>query len=192
MTNGAGSPANILVFFKMIPEQMTAAIPVKYALGATHDAPSNSAPAISAMIGSFAPHGMNVVVMTVIFRSRSFSIVREAMIPGTPHPVPISIGMNDLPDRPNLRNIRSMINAILAIYPHASKNARKMNSTNICGTNPSTAPTPPTMPSSINPCSQSAQLILTRTFSMAGGMISPNSTSFVQSVAILPTVETDT
>ena len=115
MTNGAGSPANILVFFKMIPEQMIAAIPAKYALGATHEAPSKSAPAIRAMIGSFAPQGMNVVVMIVILRSRSFSIVRDAMIPGTPHPVPISIGINDFPDSPNLRKIRSMMNAILAI-----------------------------------------------------------------------------
>ena len=36
------------------------------------------------MIGSFAPQGTKVVVMMVILRSRSFSIVREAMIPGTP------------------------------------------------------------------------------------------------------------
>ncbi len=85
-----------------------------------------------------------------------------------------------------------MINAILAIYPHASKNARKMNNTNICGTNPSTAPTPATIPSRIRPLSQSAQLILTRKFSIAGGIISPNSTSFVQSVAIVPTVVTET
>ena len=27
--NGAGSPANILVFFRMMPEQMIAAIPTK-------------------------------------------------------------------------------------------------------------------------------------------------------------------
>ena len=149
MTKGAGSPANILVFFRIIPEQMIAAIPTKYALGATQEAPPNSAPAIRAMIGSLAPHGMNVVVMMVILRSRSFSIVLDAMIPGTPHPVPISIGMNDLPDRPNLLKIRSMINAIRAIYPQLSRMARKINSTSICGTNPSTAPTPATIPSSI-------------------------------------------
>ena len=39
------------------------------------------------MIGSLAPQGMNVVVMMVILRSRSCSIVREAMTPGTPQPV---------------------------------------------------------------------------------------------------------
>ena len=50
----------------MIPEQMIAAIPTKYALGATHGAPPKIAPAIRAMIGSFAPHGIKVVVMMVI------------------------------------------------------------------------------------------------------------------------------
>ena len=78
ITNGAGSPANIFVFFKIIPEQMIAAIPTKYALGATHHAPLKSAPAINAIIGSFAPQGMKVVVIIVIFRSRSFSIVLDA------------------------------------------------------------------------------------------------------------------
>ena len=48
------------------------------------------------MIGIFAPQGMNVVVMMVILRSRSFSMVREAMTPGTPQPEPISIGMKAL------------------------------------------------------------------------------------------------
>ena len=115
ITNGAGSPANIFVFFSMIPEQIIAAIPTKYALGATHEAFLNSAPAIRAMIGSLAPHGINVVVIIVILRSLSFSIVREAMIPGTPQPEPISIGMNDLPERPNLRKILSIMNAIRAI-----------------------------------------------------------------------------
>ena len=115
MTNGAGSPANILVFFKIMPETITASIPRKYALGATHPAPPNNALVISAIIGSFAPHGINVVVIIVIFRSRSLSIVREAIIPGTPHPLPISIGIKDFPDSPNRRNMRSIINATRAI-----------------------------------------------------------------------------
>lgn len=106
ITNGAGSPANIFVFFRMIPEQMIAAIPRKYADGATQDAPPKIAPATMAINGSFAPHGIKVVVMIVIRRSLSFSIVREAMIPGTPQPEPISIGIKDLPERPNLRNTR--------------------------------------------------------------------------------------
>ena len=67
------------------------------------------------MMGSFAPQGMNVVVMMVILRSRSCSIVREAMMPGTPQPVPISTGMKLLPERPNLRKMRSMMNAMRAM-----------------------------------------------------------------------------
>ena len=115
MTNGDGSPANSLAFFRTIPEVTIAAIPVKYALGATQAAPSNSAPVINAIIGSFAEHGMNVVVMIVIRRSLSCSMVRLAMMAGTPHPVPISIGMKLLPDNPNRRKILSMIKAILAM-----------------------------------------------------------------------------
>ena len=58
---------------------------------------------------------MKVVVMIVMRRSLSFSIVREAITPGTPQPVPTIIGMKDFPDRPNLLKIRSMMNAILAM-----------------------------------------------------------------------------
>ena len=47
MTKGAGSPANIFVFLSMIPETTIAAIPMKYAEGATHQAPPNSAVAIN-------------------------------------------------------------------------------------------------------------------------------------------------
>ena len=90
-------------------------MPMKYALVATHAEPPKIAPAIIAMNGTFAPQGMKVVVMMVIRRSRSFSMVRDAMIPGMPQPVPMSIGMNDLPERPNLRKILSSTNAIRAI-----------------------------------------------------------------------------
>ena len=74
-----------------------------------------NAPAINAMIGNLAPQGTNVVVIIVILRSRSFSIVLDAMIPGTPQPLPINIGINDFPERPNFLKILSIINAILAI-----------------------------------------------------------------------------
>lgn len=94
---------------------MIAAMPTKYADVATQAEPPKIAPAIIAMNGTLAPQGIKVVVIIVIRRSRSFSIVLEAIIPGTPQPVPISIGMNDLPERPNLRNIRSSTNAIRAI-----------------------------------------------------------------------------
>ena len=67
------------------------------------------------MKGIFALQGMKVVVMMVIRRSRSFSMVREAMMPGTPQPVPTRIGMKDLPDRPNLRKMRSRTKAMRAM-----------------------------------------------------------------------------
>ena len=80
-----------------------ATIPTKYALGATHHAPPNIVEAMSAITGSFAPQGIKVVVVMVILLSLSFSIVLDAIIPGTPQPVPMSMGMNDFPDNPNLR-----------------------------------------------------------------------------------------
>jgi len=144
------------------------------------------------MIGSFAPQGTKVVVIIVILRSRSFSIVREAITPGTPHPLPISIGMKDLPESPNLRKIRSMINATRAMYPQDSRNARNANSTSICGTKPSTAPTPEITPSTIRPVSQSAHPMFSNKLCAPGMIHSPNSVSFVQSVKIEPIVVTDT
>ena len=108
-----------------------AAMPIKYADGATKDDPLKNAPVIRAITGSFAPQGMKLVVMMVILLSLSFSIVLEAIIPGTLHPVPINIGMKDLPDRPNFLKILSITKATLAMYPHPSKNARNKNNTNI-------------------------------------------------------------
>ena len=169
ITKGAGSPANIFVFLSMIPDTMIAAIPRKYALGPTHHAPPKSATAIMEMMGSLAPQGMNVVVMMVIRRSRSFSMVRDDMIPGTPQPVPMRIGIKDLPERPKRRNILSMMNATLAMYPQDSRIARKMKSTSIWGTNPRTAPTPATIPSRIRLLSQSPQWIASRPFSTSTG-----------------------
>lgn len=92
-----------------------AAMPMKYAEVETHGLPPKSAPAIMPMKGTFAPQGMKVVVMMVMRRSRSFSMVREAMMPGTPQPTPMSIGMKDFPERPNLRNTRSSTNAMRAM-----------------------------------------------------------------------------
>lgn len=97
-----------------------------------------------------------VVVMMVMRRSGAFSMVREAMMAGTPQPEPISIGMKDFPDSPNLRKARSRMKAIRAIYPQASRNARKIKKTTICGTKPRTAPTPEMIPSTTRPSSHSA------------------------------------
>ena len=66
-------------------------------------------------MGILAEQGMKVVVIMVIFRSAGFSMVREAIMPGTPQPEPISMGMKDLPDRPNFRKARSRMKAIRAM-----------------------------------------------------------------------------
>ena len=68
-----------------------------------------------AMITVFAPQGMNVARIIVSLRARSFSIVRVAMTAGTPQPLPMRIGMNDLPESPNMRKMRSMMNATRAM-----------------------------------------------------------------------------
>lgn len=67
------------------------------------------------MMGVLAPQGMNVVVMIVMRLSFSFSMVRVAMTPGTPHPMETSMGIKDFPERPNLRKMRSMMNATRAM-----------------------------------------------------------------------------
>ena len=115
MTKGAGSPAKALNFFMMMPEMTTAAMPMKKADTATRAEPPNIAPAKRPIMGILAPQGMNPVVMMVIFLSRSCSMVREAMMPGTPQPVAMSIGIKDLPLRPKRRKMRSIMKATRAI-----------------------------------------------------------------------------
>ena len=104
-----------------------------------------SAPDTSAMMGIFAPQGIIVVVMTVMRRSFSFSMVLVAMTAGTPQPVAMSMGMKVLPESPKLRKMRSMTNATRARYPHASRNESSRNKMMSWGMNPMTAPTPATM-----------------------------------------------
>ncbi len=86
---------------------------------------------MSATTVSFAPHGINGAVITVILRSFSFSIIFVAMIPGTLQPVHTSRGMNDFPDNPNFLKILSIIKATRAIYPQSSSTERKKNSVSI-------------------------------------------------------------
>ena len=90
-------------------------MPIKYADVAIKPEPPNKAPAISPTKGIFAPQGINEVVIIVILRSRSFSIVREAIIPGTEQPEPISMGIKLFPESPKRRKILSIMNAILDI-----------------------------------------------------------------------------
>ncbi len=109
--------------------------------------------------------------------------------------------MNDLPDNPNFLKILSIINATRAMYPHDSSTAKKKNNTNICGTKPNTAPTPATIPSKIKPFNQAAvpkdsnnpsiKLGIDGTASPNKLHPSPNTPSFAQSVAQVPTVVTE-
>ena len=159
ITKGAGLPANALVFLSIKPDIITDKIPMKYDAVAISGLPPKSAPAINATIGILAPQGMKHVVIMVILRSRSSSIVRLAITPGTPQPVATKRGIKLLPERPNFLKIRSIIKAIRDIYPQSSKIASKKKRISICGTKPNTAPTPPIIPLVISSINHSAQFI---------------------------------
>ena len=104
----------------------TAAIPIKYAEVAISGELLKNAPATNAISGIFAPQGIKPVVITVILLSRSCSMVRDAIIPGTPQPVATSIGIKDLPERPSLRKILSIIKAMRDIYPQSSSKDKRV------------------------------------------------------------------
>ena len=58
---------------------------------------------------------MSGATRIVAKRSRRFSMVRVAMMPGTAHANDDSIGMNDLPESPHQRSRRSIRNAARAM-----------------------------------------------------------------------------
>ena len=95
-----------------------------------------------------------VVVIMVIRRSFSLSIVRVAIIPGTPQPEEIRNGINDFPESPNLRKMRSMMKATRAMYPQSSRIERNRKTIAICGTKPIGAASPPMIPSTTKDTSQ--------------------------------------
>ena len=90
-------------------------IPVKYITVLTQPALSKNAPAKSEITGILAPQGIIGVSIAVALRSRSFLIVRQAMIPGTPQPIPITKGITDLPERPTFLKIGSRTTETLAM-----------------------------------------------------------------------------
>ncbi len=69
----------------------------------------------TAYMGIFAEQLINGIKRIVIFRSLSEGSVRVAMMAGTLHPKPISIGTMLRPEMPILRSSLSMINAMRAI-----------------------------------------------------------------------------
>ena len=76
-----------------------------------------------AITGIFAPHGINGVSMAVVLRSLSLRMVRQAITPGIAHPVPMTIGMTDLPESPTRLKIGSRTTVALAMYPQSSNSA---------------------------------------------------------------------
>ena len=64
--------------------------------------------------GHLRTAGIIVVVMTVMRRSFSFSMVLVAMTAGTPQPLAMSMGMKLLPESPKRRKMRSITNATRA------------------------------------------------------------------------------
>ena len=73
------------------------------------------APATAVSMGSLAPQLKNGITLTVAVRSFSSASVRVFIMAGMEQPKPIIMGINALPDKPNLRNILSRINATRAI-----------------------------------------------------------------------------
>ena len=90
-------------------------MPTRYIVAETHHASAKNAPANNAITGILAPHGINGVSIAVVLRSLSLRIVREAMTPGIAHPVPMTIGITDLPERPTLLKIGSSTTVARAI-----------------------------------------------------------------------------
>ena len=113
-------------------------------------------PAIAVNMGSFAPQLKKGMTLMVAILSFSSARVRVFIIAGTEQPKPIIIGINALPDKPNLRNILSRINATLAIYPLSSSMEKNRNNNNICGKNDNIANNPPKIPSQTSPVAHSA------------------------------------
>ncbi len=136
----------VTAFTKSAPRRIKR-IPTKYITGPTHFDSGKKAPVNNAITGSFAPHGMKVASIAVVLRSLSLRMVRQAMIAGIPHPVPMIIGITDLPERPTRLKIGSNTTVARAIYPQSSKRAMRKYITITNGRKPTTAPTPPIIPS---------------------------------------------
>ena len=107
-------------------------------------------------MGSFAPQEKNGITLIVEILSFLSASVRVFIVAGTEQPNPIIIGINALPLKPNFLNSLSRINATLAIYPLSSRIEKNINNTRICGKNPTTANSPPSIPSQTSPVAQDA------------------------------------
>ena len=104
----------VMAFTNKAPSKIKR-IPTKYIRVPTQGVSGKNAPTNNAITGSFAPQGIRGVSMAVALLSLSFRIVRHAMIPGMAHPVPITIGITDLPESPTLLKIGSKTTVALAM-----------------------------------------------------------------------------
>ena len=96
----------VILFTSSAPRRISR-MPTRYMVGPTQVSSLKNAPANRAITGSFAPQGIKGVSMAVVLRSLSLRIVRDAITPGIAQPVPITMGMTDLPERPTLLKIGS-------------------------------------------------------------------------------------
>ena len=133
--NGGVSPF-LVVLRIIITVTIAVIIPNKYILYVIISAfPTPNAvtiaPAIAVKIGNLAPQLKKGITLIVVILSFSSPSVLVFNIAGTLQPNPIIIGINALPDKPNLRNILSKIKATLAIYPLSSKIEKNKNNTKI-------------------------------------------------------------
>ena len=73
------------------------------------------APATAVRMGSFAPHEKKGMTRMVAVLSLSSASVLVLMVAGMEQPKPMIMGMNALPESPNLRKMRSRMNATRAM-----------------------------------------------------------------------------
>ena len=92
-----------------------ATLPEKYITKLTQPALSKNAPANRAITGSLAPQGMKGASIAVARRSRSLRMVRQAIMPGIAQPVPMTMGITDLPDSPTFLKMGSSTTVARAI-----------------------------------------------------------------------------
>ena len=143
-------------------------IATKYIHTPTQRLSPKNAPAKRAITGSLAPQGIKGARRAVALRSRSLRIVLHAITPGIAQPVPITKGITDLPESPTFLKMGSRTTVALAIYPQSSSKAIRKYITITNGRKPTTAPTPPIIPSTMIDASKGLA------FSMSLDTHSPN------------------
>ena len=156
--NGSASVLKA-VLFKNNATTIAITIPTKYSDVVTKAALCGKNIATnSAYIGSFAPQVISGAIRAVTLLSFSLSNVLVAIIAGEEHPIPITIGIKALPDRPTFLITLSIKNAVLDMYPLSSNNDIPKNNVNIKGKNGKVPPTPPIIPSTISDLNHGLEL----------------------------------